>query len=489
MHPTEEIGRKEKRLTPDSSYLNRLLALSVGLMFIVFYIETMITPSLPYIRTEFGISIAQASLVIALYAMSGTALVPVIGKLGDVFGKKRILVYVLFIYAAAVSITSFSPNFTFLLATRTVQGIGISISPLVFSLVREEFPRDKLPKAVGLLSGMSGAGLAVALPLGSLVSNNYGWQGTYHTAVPFVIVLAVLTYVLVKESTYKRPNVKIDYLGATLLGASLAIIILTLAQGPTWGWASENTIFLGVIGVGLLLPLALYERGYLAKGGEPILDLRLLAMRNVMVTNLAIFGLLGFTLAEQVFVYKFELPPPVGFGLNIFQTGLSIVPFAVAMFAFAPIAGQFVSKTGVKPLAIAGTVLTVLAFLLVAQATTYSELLIGMFAAGAGISIMTSTVQNLLLLTVDPQDMGLANALAYVFGNLGDSIGAPVAASILSTFTISVLLGRTQTGEAIYQSLPSATAFQYCFYVAAAMFIVIAIAIMFAKEVLGKRKQ
>ena len=479
----------EKAHVYDAHYRNRLLVLLVGVMFTVFYIETMITPSLPSFTTEFGVSIAQASLVIAFYAMSGTALVPVIGKLGDVYGKKRILVYVLFIYAAAVSITSFSPNFTFLLVTRIVQGIGISISPLVFSLVREEFPRDKLPKAVGLLSGMSGAGLAVALPLGSLISNYYGWQGTYHTAIPFVIVLAVLTYVLVKESPYKRPNVKIDYIGATLLGAPLALVILTLAQGPTWGWASVNTISSAAIGIGLLLPLVLYERHYLAKGEEPILDLRLLAMRNVMVTNLAIFGLLGFTLAEQVFVYKFELPSPVGLGLDIFQTGLSIVPFAVAMFVFAPIAGQFVSKTGVKPLAISGTLLAVLAFLLVAQATTYTDLLIGMFAVGAGIAFLTSTVQNLLLLTVDPRDMGLANALAYVFGNLGDSIGAPIAASILTTFTISVLVGHAQSGEAIYKLLPSAAAFQYCFYVAAAVFITIAIVIAFAKEVLGKKAE
>jgi MFS family permease len=486
LQPTEETGRKEK-LPSDSSYLNRLLVLLVGLMFIVFYIETMITPSLPSIRTEFGVSIAQASLVIAFYAMSGTALVPVIGKLGDLFGKKRVLVYVLLIYAVSVSITSFSPNFTFLLATRTVQGIGISIAPLIFSLVREEFPRDRLPKAVGLLSGMSGAGLAVALPLGSLISNNFGWQGTYHTAIPFVVVLAVLTYLHVRESVYKRPNVKIDYVGASLLAAALAIIILTLAQGATWGWSSATTIFSAITGAGLLLPLVLYERRYLAKGGEPILNLRLLALRNVVVTNLAIFGLLGFTLAEQVFVYKFELPSPVGFGLDIFQTGLSIVPFAVASFVFAPIAGQFVPKTGVKPLAIFGSLLSGLAFLLVAQATSYSELLIGMFAVGAGISIMTSTVQNLLLLTVDPADTGLANSLAYVFGNLGDCIGAPVAASILSTFTISVLVVHSQTVGPLYQSFPSQAAFQYCFYVAAIVFIAIAILIAFAKEVLGKR--
>jgi MFS family permease len=455
-------------------------------MFTVFYIETMLTPSLPSITHEFGISIAQASLLIAFYAMSGTALVPVVGKLGDIYGKKRVLVYVLFAYAIAVSITSFSPNFTFMLVARIVQGIGISIVPLVFSLVREEFPRDKLPRAVGLLSGMNGAGLAVALPLGSLISNNYGWQGTYHTAIPFVILLAVLTYFLVKESPYKRPNVKVDYLGATLLGASLAIIILTLAQGPSWGWASIITVSSATIGITLFLPLVLYERYYLARGGEPILNLRLLSIRNVMVTNFVAMGLLGVTLAEQVYVYRFELPAPVGFEFDIFKAGLSIVPFAVAMLVFAPIAGQFVSKTGVKPLAFSGTLLAVLAFLLSSQLTTYTEWLICMFIVGAGLSIMVASIQNLLLLTVDPRDMGLANGLTAVFRNLGDTIGAPIAASVLSTFTVSLLVGHSQAGTAIYKSFPSAAAFQYCFYIAAAVFVIIALISLFAREVLGK---
>lgn len=473
----------------DSGYLNRLLILFVGLMFTVFYVETMLTPSLPYIASEFNTSIAQTTLLIALYAMTGTALVPVMGKLGDIYGKKRILVYVLFAYAAAVSVTSFSPNFTFMLIARTVQGIGIAIVPLVFSLVREEFPRDRIPKAVGLLSGMNGVGLAVALPLGSLVSNNFGWQGTYHTAIPFVILLAILTYVILKESPYKRPNVKIDYIGATLLGSSLAIVLFTLAEGPSWGWASISTVALGLFGIGLLAPLILYESHYSRQGGEPILNLRLLAMRNVMVTNFVILSLLGITLAEQVLVFKLELPSPVGYGFDIFQAGLSIVPFAIAMFIFAPITGLVVSKLGVKPLAFFGSLLAVVGFLLAAQASTYVELLTFLFIVGSGISIMISSVQNLLLLTVDPRDMGLTTAMNTVFRNLGDSIGAPIAGSVLSTFTVSVLVGYSKAGTAIYRSFPSAAAFEYCFYIAAAAFAVIAIVILFGREVLGKKAE
>jgi MFS family permease len=240
------------------------------------------------------------------------------------------------------------------------------------------------------------------------------------------------------------------------------------------------------MGLALFLPLVLYERYYLAQGGEPILNLRLLAIRSVIVTNLVIFGLLGVTLAEQVYVYRFELPVPAGYGFDIFKTGLSLVPLAVSMLIFAPIAGQFVSKTGVKPLACSGALLAVLGFLLSSQFTTYTEWLICMFILGAGLSIMLASIQNLLVLTVDPRDMGLANGLSYVFGSLGDAVGAPIAGSVLSTFTVSLIVGYSQAGTAIYKSFPSATAYQYCFYIAAAAFAVIAIISLFAREVLGK---
>jgi MFS family permease len=205
------------------------------------------------------------------------------------------------------------------------------------------------------------------------------------------------------------------------------------------------------------------------------------------VTNFAVLGLLGITLANQAFVYKWELPSPVGYGFDIFQTGLSLVPFALAFFVFAPISGILASKVGVKPLGVLGSLVTVVGFFLCAQASTYVELLLFMSLVGAGIAVMISTVQTLLVLSVDARDMGLANALNSVFGNLGDCIGAPIAGAVLSTFTVSVLVGKSAAGTGIYLSFPSVAAFQYCFYIAAATFVAIAVAILFAHEVLGKR--
>ncbi len=458
-----------------------------SLTFLIYYIELMLFPSLPAIASEFGVSIAEVSLVTALYAVSGTAMAPLIGKLGDIYGKKRVLVRVLVIYAGAVSVTGFSPNFTFLLMARALQGIGLAIQPLLISLVREQFPKNEIPRAQGIISGMSGVGVAVALPLGSFISNGYGWRTTFHTAVPVAMLFAVLAYLVVHDSPHSRPAVKVDFLGAGLLGASLALIILALAEGPTWGWSSVGTVSLLLVGVSLLAPLLVHERRYLRRGGEPVLDLGLLKIRNVMACNFAfLVSFLAMILAFQTYVFRFEYPEPTGYGLGIFQTGLSLIPLAASIFICAPLTGWLVPRLGVKRMAIPGAILASAGFVLDSQASSYGELLILLFVIGAGLAMVIASVINLLVLSVDLKDIGLSSAMNTVFRNLGNSVGAPIAGSILSTFTTSVAVG-SKNGSQLYVSVPSNVAFQYTFYVAAALFVVIALIVSSAEEVLGKR--
>lgn len=457
-----------------------------GLVAIVLYIEGMLTPSLPSIASDFGVTIAQVSLVIALYAVSGTALIPVVGKLGDIYGKKRILAYILVFYAAAVMVTGFSPNFSFMLVARTVQGIGLAIQPLAMSIIREEFPKDLVPRAQGILSGMFGVGFAVSLPLGALVSNNYGWRTTYHTAIPFVLLLALLVFVAVKESPFRRPNVKVDYVGAGLLGLSLASVVLALAEGPSWGWTSDGTLSLIILGLIALVPLFVYERRYLGRGGEPILNLKLLSMRNVATSNLIfLVNSLGMFLAFQAFVYLFELPQPVGYHLDIFNTGLSLVPLAISLMIFAPLTGFVVSKVGIKRMTVPGALVGAAGFFANSQVATYDLHLVFLFVAGAGLAITLASTINLLVLTVDPREMGLATSMNTVFRNLGSSLGAPIAGSLLSTFTIAVAVG-SKGGQTIYATLPSTEAFQYAFYIAAVALVVVSLVVIFSREVLGK---
>ena len=464
--------------TFDRRYTWKVMAIMAVLVMTVMYIEGMLTPSLPSIAGDFGVSVSQVSLVLSVYLVTGVALSPIAGKLGDIYGKKRVLTAILVIYAVAVSVTGFSPTFEFMVASRTIQGVGLTVFPLGMSLVREEFPREMVPRAQGILSGLFGAGFAVSLPLGSFVSNAFGWRFTYHSAIPLVAGITLAAFLLLRESPYRRPKGYVDYAGAASLAVALAMVVLGLSQGPVWGWSSVPVLALLLGGGLLLIPTALIELYQHRQGREVILDARLLRKRNVLVTNLVlVVGGFGMFLAFQALTFRLEYPAPVGFGESIFQTGLSFVAFAAPMLIFAPLASLLVTRLGTKPLTIAGCAIGSLGFYLATMANTVPQLLECMFVIGAGLAVMNSAVINLLALTVEPRDMGLATSLNSVFRNVGSSVGAPLAGSLMSTYTV-VAYGHV---------FPSDDAFRYAYLIAGFAFVLAAGIALFAREILGRR--
>jgi MFS family permease len=478
--------------TFDRHYANRIMLLLAGIVLVVLYIEGMLTPSLPTIQSDFGVDAGQVTLIISAYAAAGVALSPVIGKLGDIYGKRKIMIAVMFTYAAAVSVTGFSPTFAFMVGARTVQGIGLTIMPLGMSLMREEFPKEMVPRAQGILSAMFGIGFAISLPLGSWVSQDYGWRTTYHTAVPFVVIMAVLVFLLVKESPYRRPETRVDYLGALFLGLGLAGIVAALSQGEAWGWTSPLTLGFATLGAVMFIPFVLVERGLTVRKREPIVDVHLLAERNVTVTNvvLTVAGL-GMYLALFSLIYQFEFPLASG-GYNascttlqhcdfgILTAGIDILPLALGMTAVALVASVVVSRVGVKPLALTGGLVTALGFTLEAFSTTLTTALVIEVVIGAGMGLLNASIINLLVLTVDPKDMGQATAMNNVFRNVGGSVGAPIAGSLLATYLL--------TSGPLAGFFPAHVAFQYAFFIAAAITVAGTATVIFAQEVLGARR-
>ncbi|MGA7649498.1 MAG: MFS transporter [Thermoplasmata archaeon] len=478
--------------TFDRHYANRVMLLLAGVVLVVLYIEGMLLPSLPTIASDFHVDAGQVTLIISAYAAAGVALSPVIGKLGDIYGKRKVMIVVMFTYAASVSVTGFSPNFAFMVGARTIQGIGLTIMPLGMSLMREEFPREMVPRAQGLLSAMFGIGFAISLPLGSWVSQDYGWRTTYHSAVPFVIIMAVLVFLLVKESPYRRPDTPVDYLGALFLGLSLAGIVTALSQGEAWGWTSPMTVGFAAIGLLMAVPFVVVERRLTVQKREPIVDQRLLRERNVAVTNivLTVAGL-GMYLAMFSLIYQFEYPIASG-GYNasctplncsnfqILNAGIDILPLAVGMTCFALVTSVVVSRVGIKPLAFAGGLITALGFVLEAYASTLGVALAIEVLIGAGMGLLNASIINLLILTVDPKDMGQATAMNNVFRNVGGSVGAPIAGSILATYLL--------TSGPFAGYFPAHLAFQYVYLLAAAITVAGTVTVLFAQEVLGVRR-
>jgi len=461
----------------DRGYANRTLILLSLIAALVVYIDTMLTPALPTIAREYHVDIATTSLLISLYTVFGVAVMPVVGKLADIYGKRRILLWILAVYLVVATTTSFAPTFDLVLASRFFQGVGLGAFPLAFSLAREEFPRPLVPRAQGVISAVQVSGGAVGILVGAIVTTDYGWQANYHLALPCILVLAVLTYFLVRESPNLKPGTRLDSVGAAWLGASLTAIVLGLSQGAAWGWTSEAVLGLILGGLVGLVPLALYERRKI----EPVFDLRLLRQRNILIANLIVV-LYGISLyvAFQAITYYMQLPGPVGFGLSVFQTGLVLIPIIVVLLPVALAVGTVVPRYGVKPFLYVGSVFAMTGFLLLSTARS-PEMVTGFLAVYAlGSGMLTVAIQNLLVLSIEPKEMGLGTSLNTSFRYIGQTLGAPIAGAILSTF-VSV-----ETTGAYAFSLPSHAAFQICFYLAAGLFIVLGATAAFAREVIGR---
>jgi len=276
------------------------------------------------------------------------------------------------------------------------------------------------------------------------------------------------------------------------LGLGLAGIVAALSQGEAWGWGSPLTLGFASLGAVMFVPFVLVERRLTVQKREPIVDVRLLAERNVAVTNivLTVAGL-GMYLALFSLIYQFEYPlasggynaacaTPLSCNFNILTAGIDILPLAVGMTIVALAAAVVVSRVGIKPLALAGGLIAALGFVLEAYATTLDTALVIEVVVGAGIGLLNASIINLLILTVDPKDMGQATAMNNVFRNVGGSLGAPVAGSLLATYLVS--------SGPFAGYFPAHLAFQYVFFIAAAITVAGTVTVLLAEEVLGSRR-
>ena len=453
-----------------------MLSVVAGL---IVYVDIMLTPALPKIVAEYGVSIDQASLLISLYTVLGVAVIPVFGKLGDIYGKKLVMMCIMVIYVVAATATSFAPSFNLILASRFVQGVGLGVFALAFSLAREQFPRNLVPRAQGVISAVQVAGGALGLLGGAVITNGFGWQGNYHIAIPVIAVLTALIFLVVRESPNRKSGVRLDYVGSAWLGASLIAIVLGLSEGTSWGWTSTPILALLVIGPVSLVPLTLYER----RVAEPVLDLKLLGQRNVMVANLLIVSYgLSTGIAFQAYVYALELPPPSGFGIGITEVGIYLLPLGVVLLPVALAVGSAIPRYGVKPFLYAGSALAMAGFLLISTYTSpvQIEVYIVVYAFGSGM--LTVSIQNLLVLSIAKSEMSLGTSLNTAFRYVGQTLGAPTAGALLSTFVASYSV----SGHVL--SLPTRAAFQYCFYVSVVAFVAVGLLSIFAGEVIGKNQ-
>lgn len=466
----------------DLRYAYRAAAILASIPMLVMYTEGMLIPSLPSIQKQFGVSESSVAWVLSLYLAFGTVSAALLGRLGDIYGKKRVMMAAMAIYTAGALVTGYAPSFEILLIARAVQGAGIAMMPLAFSLVREEFPPNMIPQIQGVISAMFGVGILISLPLGGYISQNHGWQATYHTVIPFILIENLLVAFMIRESRFRNRQ-RIDWVGASMLTTALMSGIIGVSMGPRSGWKSFEVLFLlGIFGVFTVAFIA-----WEVRARNPLVPVHVLSNRNILLADFGIFMVgFAFQLISQANIYIFEEPRPYGYGLNILEAGLWSVPNALVQLAIAPVAGRYLVRIGARRMSIAGSLVAGAGMIALSRLAFVDipHMILSSIIAATGSTLLNISLVNLVMFSVDRRNLGTAAGINTVFRNLGSAWGPAVAGTILDQFKDSVKL---PSNPQIQIQVPSQFAYQLTYYITASLFTALALAFTRVREIFSNR--
>jgi EmrB/QacA subfamily drug resistance transporter len=425
-------------------------------------LQSLVAPALPRIAQDLHSTTENIAWVLTAYLLAASVLTPILGRLGDLVGKRRILLIVLVILAAGTLLAALAPNLPILIVARALQGAAGAILPLSIGIVRDELPKERVGVTVGLLSAIFGIGAGLGIVLAGPIVDHLSWEWLFW--FPLVLIAAALVGVMfgVPESSV-RASGRLDVLGAGILSVSLVAILLAISKGSDWGWAGPKTLTLLAVGVVALIVFVLVE----LRVREPLIDMRLLAIRGVWATNIvgltfgfAMFG--TFVLVPTLL----ELPTSTGygFGKSVSEAGLFLLPTTLMMLVFGPLSGLLDRRYGPKLPLVLGAVAVAAAFVLPALAHDAAwQVLVSGLLTGAGIGLAFAAMSNAIIENVPATHTGEATSVNTIVRTIGGSVGSAVVAAVI-------------TSDSTAQGLPNDHAFTTGFWVCAGVALLAIIA-------------
>lgn len=467
----------------------------------VMYAETMLIPAIPDLINDFNVSYGTSSWILTTYLISGAVATPIVGKLSDVYGKKKVLLAVMLIYAVGVSFAGFASNIYTLLLVRAIQGIGMGMFPIAFGLIRDQFPREKISIGQGIISSMFAAGAAVGLSAGAVIVQNFGWQATFFTIIPIAILLLITIwrFVHVREtlesdpsaikltdrkdeefdvapfdnsSKGKRGKLHLDIRGAVALAVSITSFLLCLTLIETSSGSSiESNSVIGILsGYGLILGSAVVAAISFAlfllierREKYPLIDLRLLGNKAILPSILIILivGLSNFMVFQTIPILV-RNPEPLGFGADVVDAGTIQLPFALVFLVFGPTSGFIISRLGSLRPVIVGTSIITASFLgLVFFHDSPIAISVNLGVLATGLSFAAIGAMNVIILATPKEHTGISLGIATLVRIIGSAIGPALAAMYMQTSQIVIEIG------GVSRSYPSDFAFVMIFSSAA----------------------
>lgn len=507
------------------AYAWKMLAILSCIATMVMYAETMLIPAIPDLIRDFHVSYSMSSWILTSYLIAGAVMTPIAGKLSDIYGRKKILLIIMVIYALGVSMAGFASDIYFMIFARAVQGIGMSMFPIAFGMIRDQFPREKISIGQGVITSMFASGAVLGLTVGEIIVQDYGWHNTFFTIIPIAIALLLIIYRFIHvvdikdedqsqersrilegdnigktrsgndKTTFAKVSNQIDIKGAIALAITVASFLLALTLLETSGSNMEATSFANgndnhpsnansssnvlpflIIGVISFVLFVIIER----REKYPLVDFKLMLHKSILPASLIIM-LVGFSMfmVFQTIPILVRNPEPLGFGEDDISAGKVQLPFAIVLLIFGPTSGFIVSKLGsLKPI-IFGTIITTAGFIgLLMFHSTELLVSVNLGILSTGLSLTSVGAMNVIILSTPRQFSGVSLGMSSLMRIVGASIGPALAGMYMQTNQTSLNI------DGIMNYFPSSMSFDLIFLSAVIVSIIsIALAIILRQRV------
>jgi len=491
------------------------------------YAETMLIPAIPDLIRDFHVSYSMSSWILTAYLVSGAVMTPIAGKLSDIYGRKKILLIIMVIYAVGVCLAGFATNVSFMLVARAIQGIGMSMFPIAFGIVRDKFPREKISIGQGVITSMFASGAVIGLAVGGIIIENYGWRTTFFTIIPVAVVLLLVIrrFIFVNDgddpqyqhqgqkqskvierhshnkqntSSNRNKNLSnhIDIKGAIALAVTVTSFLLVLtfietsdsiddntstnmpgASNNSGSYSAQAIVPFIIVGIVSLILFVVIEK----RAQSPLVDLKLMLNKSILPANLIIMliGMSMFMVFQTVPILV-RNPGPIGFGEDAISTGKVQLPFALVLLIFGPTSGFIISKLGsLKPI-ISGAIITTAGFMgLFLFHSTEVLVSANLAILSTGLSLTSVGAMNVIILATPRQFSGISLGMTLLMRIIGSAIGPALAGMYMQTHQSLLNI------HGVLQYFPSATSFNLIFISAVAFSIIsIALAIILRQKVI-----
>lgn len=428
-----------------------LIATLSAVALTVAVLQTGVVPILGVMARQLNASTVDVSWAVTANLLAAAASTPLIGRLADLYTKKRVLLIVLTVVLAGSVLAATISSLPVLIVARVLQGASFSLYPISVSILREELPPERMMSAMAVLSGVLGFGGGMGLVItGLLMRGDAHYHRIFWFATAFTLVIMAMAAAVVPLRSPTATGT-VDWAGGVGLAIGLSGVLLAITQGRSWGWTSAGTVCSAAVGLTALAMWWRWER----RCPHPLVSTQMLSRRPILLTNIATvsvgmglyFGFLGLTDFVQL-----PTASGYGFGASVLKASVAfLLPGAIAGFITATASGRYIDRFGARPVLVAGTAIGVLGFAMLAVAHSQTwHVIVGSVLVNAYISLAYGALPALVIREVEAGETAVATSMNSIARTVGSSMSAAVVAVLLSRHSSSGIFPPESSFTAIF---------------------------------------